>query len=493
LFAIYPILFLFSHNIDEMSISEIFVPSIISLGVVTLLLLPGLFLKNLNKAGIIVAFFILMFFSYGHLYSSLQWRLGDLIVRHRYLLPTLWIIFISVLFLLIKTRRNLDKLTSFLNVIAISLIAISIINIGVYELGKNSRSQVSKSSKKGAINTKDLDNKSSTPDIYYIVLDSFVGENTLKESYSYDNSEFINSLKDKGFFVASNSFSNYKYTHQSLSATLNLKYINYLEGAGNPKDLSITYQMIMENEVTEFLKSRGYKYIHYDSGWGATQKNRLADKLVRGAKFSEFQATLLNTTMLRAISISLVGEKRRERILATFSQIPLDSRVEGPKFVFAHINSPHYPYIFGANGEQLEEIGPPVSNDRLITGEKYLSQLIFISKKVEELVEEILSNSKEPPIIILQADHGKNFTGSDSEDILNKEGYYKDGFSIFNALYLPSGGNDLLYDSISPVNTFRVVFNHYFGKDYELLKDRSFDSIFRPPYNFKDVTKSVNH
>jgi len=50
----------------------------------------------------------------------------------------------------------------------------------------------------------------------------------------------------------------------------------------------------------------------------------------------------------------------------------------------------------------------------------------------------------------------------------------KERFSILNAYYLPNGGHDLLYDSITPVNTFRVIFNHYFGKDYGLLKDRSF-------------------
>ena len=47
-------------------------------------------------------------------------------------------------------------------------------------------------------------------------------------------------------------------------------------------------------------------------------------------------------------------------------------------------------------------------------------------------------------------------------------------FGILNAYYLPNGGNDLLYESISPVNSFRVIFNSYFGANYEILEDRSY-------------------
>ncbi len=38
---------------------------------------------------------------------------------------------------------------------------------------------------------------------------------------------------------------------------------------------------------------------------------------------------------------------------------------------------------------------------------------------------------------------------------------------------LPEGGDENLYHGITPVNIFRVVFNHYFGADLALLPDRS--------------------
>lgn len=43
----------------------------------------------------------------------------------------------------------------------------------------------------------------------------------------------------------------------------------------------------------------------------------------------------------------------------------------------------------------------------------------------------------------------------------------------------------------NPVNTFRLIFNFYFGTDYELLDDRCYFSSYDYPYKFTDVTDEV--
>ena len=58
-------------------------------------------------------------------------------------------------------------------------------------------------------------------------------------------------------------------------------------------------------------------------------------------------------------------------------------------------------------------------------------------------------------------------------------------------IFVPDG-NKLLYDSISPVNTFRLVFNYYFDTNYELLNDLSYYITgYKEPYKFTDVTDRV--
>ena len=63
--------------------------------------------------------------------------------------------------------------------------------------------------------------------------------------------------------------------------------------------------------------------------------------------------------------------------------------------------------------------------------------------------------------------------------------------SILNAYHLPGGGSGLLYDYITPVNTFRVIFNLYFGTSYALMKDENWYSTQDHPYNLTNVTEEV--
>ena len=59
---------------------------------------------------------------------------------------------------------------------------------------------------------------------------------------------------------------------------------------------------------------------------------------------------------------------------------------------------------------------------------------------------------------------------------------------ILNAFYLPKNDSSFLYDSITPVNTFRLIFNRYFNMKYESQEDKSYFTRYAMPYKFKDVT-----
>ena len=59
---------------------------------------------------------------------------------------------------------------------------------------------------------------------------------------------------------------------------------------------------------------------------------------------------------------------------------------------------------------------------------------------------------------------------------------------------LPGGGAEILYPSITPVNTFRVIFNRYLGTDLDMLDDINYfqyqDDSGR---SFSDVTDVVTN
>ncbi|HSG45623.1 MAG TPA: hypothetical protein VLA72_20970, partial [Anaerolineales bacterium] len=72
------------------------------------------------------------------------------------------------------------------------------------------------------------------------------------------------------------------------------------------------------------------------------------------------------------------------------------------------------------------------------------------------------------PVIVIMGDHGPTSIPGD--------GVPETRMSILNALYVNEQAKKDLYKSITPVNTFRVIFNNYFGTEYPLLDDRSYFS-----------------
>ncbi len=504
LFAIYPILFIFSYNIEQASFNETFLPAAIALGFTLLLLsLSGRILKDIKKAGIIVSLFLVFFFSYGHVYNMINlWTVGNFVIgRSRYLLLIWGLLIACSVYLAVRTRRDLNNLTKIFNIAALSLVVISLVNVAVYEFRKsdflensNNNNKTSKDSQNSNINSGKL---TLHHDIYYIILDGYANSSTLKEVFNYDNSEFTDYLTKKGFYLSAKSLSNYAHTIMSLSSSLNMEYINYLSKMGEEKskDYSMLTRMIQNSKVINFLKSKGYKFINISSGWGPTGYNKQADLNFFCSRISEFYMILIQTTMLSPFE-ELINDDLRNRILCIFSKLAEVHKIKGPKFIFAHIISPHPPFVFGQNGENVPEVEAKLTGYVWKQKGKYINQLIFINKKVKMLVDEILSKSKTPPIIILQADHGsastftwEKFPAWDNPTTL----MLKERMRIFNAYYLPSGGNNLLYDSITPVNTFRFIFNFYFNTNYKLLNDEVYFSSYNHPYKLINVTKKVRY
>ena len=121
----------------------------------------------------------------------------------------------------------------------------------------------------------------------------------------------------------------------------------------------------------------------------------------------------------------------------------------------------------------------------------FVRQLTFINKQAIKTIDTIISNSPTPPIIILQADHGPgSMLNWDNPDDTNTD--FKERLSILNAYYLPNYDDNQLYQEITPVNSFRVIFNHYFGTNYTLLKDAAYFSSWPQPYGFIEVTNKIN-
>ena len=472
LFAIFPVLFLFAYNIDEVPATDLILPLLATIiGTLIFFLLLRLIIKNSNKAAIVTSILLILFFSYGHVRDAISslgingFDIGQVHISNQFILAPLWLaLFIVAAFLVIKAHRDFSTSTKFLNVVAISLVVISLINISIYEV--RSLNRVPEETDKGSTGLSP-GNPQNLPDIYYIILDGYARQDALEEVYGYDNSEFIQYLTGKGFYVAEQSRSNYSSTGFSMPSSLNMDYLTADELAS----VKTRFEMVGNNKVSGFLKERGYRYIFIGGGIDWKGIDHYTDghfvyKSESVFKKSDFIDSLAHTTALSPFLIffqGFFGDTDREARLYAFDELADIPDIEEPTFVYAHILSPHPPFIFDRYGN------PPKQSIFVGTGNiwqsighegRYVDQLIFVNKKVETLIDKILSESDVPPIIILQGDHGMWWAKGKETDILN-------------SYYLPGKDNQLLYESISPVNSFRVVFNLYFDADYQLLRDEA--------------------
>ena len=223
LFAIFPILFLYTYNIAETSLNEIWLPIVISVAAALVLwAVLSLILGSLAKAGFAAAIFLVFFFSYGRLYEVLE-NWGVFVPRHAYLLPSVLFIWGYCVYFISRAKRDFRITTRMFNIAAVVLIAINLFNIGAYQVklaGLSADTPVESTEQTAAAASPAQLN--TLPDIYFIILDEYAHPDTVKEWCDYDNSEFIESLEDKGFFIASESKTGTPNTQHVLAQILNM-------------------------------------------------------------------------------------------------------------------------------------------------------------------------------------------------------------------------------------------------------------------------------
>lgn len=506
LFAAYPVLSLLAFNIDqtppEQAVRSLLV---VVASAAVYLATARLIAKDWGRAGLSVSLFFLLFFSFGHVLRLSERVMPSVPIldRYRYLFA-LWIalIIVGTWWIWRVLQRDVGRVTRFLNVVAsaaLILPAFTIVSFTLQWVGSdavpaNSLPQTSLASASPS------SGEQEKPDIYYIILDGYARADVLAEIYQDDSGEFLNFLAGKGFFIASKSHSNYAQTNLSLASSLNFTYLDTVaENAGrDTQDRGPLTEMIQDNRVKAFLQQQGYQFVSIASGFPATELTN-ADVYLSGQKntLNNFEYMVLADTLPGVIllSRSLLYDQHRQTVLNVFDQLAEATRLSGPKFVFAHVIAPHPPFVFDRDGNAVQPDRDYTIADGIVYGatreeyiDGYREQLLFLNTQLENTIDDILANSETPPIIILQGDHGP---GAFLEWESMERTCLRERLSILNAYLVPQEVADQLYDTITPVNTFRLLFNHLFNQDLDLLADDSYFSAWERPYDLIDVTGRI--
>jgi phosphoglycerol transferase MdoB-like AlkP superfamily enzyme len=120
------------------------------------------------------------------------------------------------------------------------------------------------------------------------------------------------------------------------------------------------------------------------------------------------------------------------------------------KFYHFHYTIPHNPYIYNEDGS----IDTSSRNLLYINKKGYLKNLKYTNKQLSFILDSFSkSKIKDNTILIIQGDHG--YRGGEVSE--------QEKLGILNIIHLPDKNYNILNDSISNVNTFKTILNHYFN------------------------------
>ena len=411
-------------------------------------------------------------------------------------LKVVWLVILFLFYRCLRSKSDFQQLTIRLNQVSLFLVALEFLIILFQWIDTNCvKFPAVTECPQFVRESPEAVAGAARPDIYYIILDKMACHEALSELFHYDNGPFLEHLRRKNFYIATNSYSNYPRTHLSLASSLNMSYLQKAAKECGPDsiDQSLLNEMIRKNALVRCLKSVGYKFINISSYYGPTAWIPDANENVGCGAFDEFTVNFFASTWVGLFDWSnqTLEEQLRAERRSTFRHLIEVSKSPVPKFVFAHILLPHEPYLFKADGTPQSK-GPVYAGDRWTNDAKqaYLEQLRYTEKEMEPVIDQIIANSKSCPIIVLQSDHGTESTGLLTNPHPT-DAFLKERFGILNAYLLPEEKRPRLYDKISPVNSFRLILNSYFNFHLPLLEDRSYYSPSPYTFRYTDETAAL--
>jgi hypothetical protein len=468
LFAASPLLSLFADNQTEIELGVLWRPLFYSLAAAAVLY--GLFLlifKSGTKAAILASLVVAAFFHADRWWAAL-FILGGVVA-------------------VVLTSRSLSTLTLGLSVAAIVLFVGPVLRVVNYE---NDHPLINASDPAiwpTTLETPVLPSGASRPDVYVLIPDDYARSDILKKYFHYDNSGFLHELERRGFQIAKQSRSPYSDSEMNVASEVNLDYLSRLPSILGKKsqDVRPVRRLIEYNRASRLLGSLGYRYVQIDTDEVTFAAGN--PDISHVATPDSFMTLWLQQSVLGEVggwigfNEGAANERFRKTILSEFSELADVPREPGPKFVLFHTLMPHDPYIFGPRGE--DSTFPDHSEEghtRKIGMRYYAKQARFVETKLLEAVDAIQARSKEPPVIVLEADEGFEASEEDWSEATVRDVRVKG----IVAMYLPGKPKLRPPEKLNTVNTLRFVFNNYFGTHYPLLRNASHPELDLP-YQFE--------
>jgi hypothetical protein len=319
------------------------------------------------------------------------------------------------------------------------------------------------------------------PDIYLVLLDAYPRSDTLATDFSFDNGPFIDQMRTMGFDLSANSHSNYNLTSLTLASMFNVEHAATLPGFAesdtNVAESRALSTAINRGRALSALEETGYEIVSIPSGFtGVTLYD--ADRVLDSGQLTDFEVSVTQQGPIPRILSHvprdwLLGQVRG-RITSTFDRLSelASERADHPRFVFAHVISPHAPPVFGPDGETRDGwpcypltctlwYGGQVYGDDALA--PFADQVAYMDRQMATAADAIIEKSERPPVIVFFSDHGSRHDFDDTDE-------------MFRSFLLAStpGHPRLLPDDATPINILPRLLNAYAGTDMAVATEESY-------------------
>ena len=260
--ALFALLSVYASNADQAALGELLIPAVlVLLGTFLLLGIATLALRDMHRAAIVVAVAVFLFLTYGF-WVDVLWSIRPnqhlRTFYHRAILIVQALLLAWVVYLVIRKGKVPQTLTPKLNRFGLILLACPILVVASrWAAGGLGSSKAAAATNHQPELLASLNPKSPRPDIYFIILDAHGRRDILREQYDYDDGPFIQHLRDKGFYIADESVSNYMWTEISVPSAMNMRYLNDLPGRTEHERQREANNLLRNNAISHARLSHG--------------------------------------------------------------------------------------------------------------------------------------------------------------------------------------------------------------------------------------------
>jgi hypothetical protein len=321
-------------------------------------------------------------------------------------------------------------------------------------------------------------------DLYILILDAYANEKALADRYDFDNHGFTDSLRARGFTVATGSRSNYGWTLWSLASMMSGEHLTALEH--DPADpvaaWDILYSGIRRSRILAAFAKAGYRVYLVPSAYFLGTRETAVGETYLPSDARSLRARLARVPLALAAWESSVAGRALQKMGWNLTPVsvavaPFDGLIElasrpGPKVVMAHSLIAHPPYQFLADCSLRERESGDES--------AYIDQVKCTNRQVLRAVSEI-ERADPTAIILLMADHGSASHGlpTDQPAEILDSARARERFGAFRAQRAPA--NVAIADSMTPINVMREIVRSELGIVMPAVADSSYWSSFTQP------------